>query len=79
MRVEVRMANLGYDMQSGTIGAWLKQAGDRVERGEPLVEIETDKTTVEMEALASGTLVEIVAETGHEVAVGAVIAYVESA
>ena len=52
--------------------------GDVVKRGEPIAEIETDKTTVEMEALVSGTLVEIVCEAGTEAAVGAVIAVVES-
>ena len=45
-----------------------------VERGEPIAEIETDKTTVEMEASASGTLAEIVCEAGAEAPVGAVIA-----
>jgi pyruvate/2-oxoglutarate dehydrogenase complex dihydrolipoamide acyltransferase (E2) component len=77
MRVEVRMANLGFDMESGLINQWLKNVGDRVERGEPLAEVETDKTTVEMEATQSGTLVEIVAEAGEEVPVGEVIGYLE--
>jgi pyruvate/2-oxoglutarate dehydrogenase complex dihydrolipoamide acyltransferase (E2) component len=77
MRIEIRMPNLGYDMESGTVGEWLKQVGEAVERGEPIAVIETDKTSVEMEALSSGTLVEIVAAAGTEVAVGEVIAYVE--
>ncbi len=71
------MANLGYDMESGRIGCWLKQVGDRVERGEPIVEVETDKATIEMEATQSGTLAETVAETGQEVPVGDVIGYLE--
>lgn len=71
------MPNLGYDMESGTIAAWLKEVGDQVERGEPIAEVETDKATVEMEALASGKLVEIVAQPGTEVAVGEVVAYLE--
>jgi len=50
-----------------------------VKRGEALVEVETDKTSVEMEALQSGTLAEIVSEVGDEVDVGAVIGYIESA
>jgi pyruvate dehydrogenase E2 component (dihydrolipoamide acetyltransferase) len=78
MRVDVTMPNLGYDMEEGKISNWLKSAGDRVERGEPIAEIETDKTTVEMEAMASGTLVEIVHSEGSTVAVGDVIAYLES-
>jgi pyruvate dehydrogenase E2 component (dihydrolipoamide acetyltransferase) len=78
MRVDVTMPNLGYDMEQGKIASWLKDVGDRVERGEPLAEVETDKTTVEMESLASGTLVEIVCPAGSEAPVGAVIAYLES-
>jgi pyruvate dehydrogenase E2 component (dihydrolipoamide acetyltransferase) len=77
MRIEVTMPNLGYDMEEGRVGNWLKSVGDRVERGEPLAEIETDKTTVEMEAMASGTLVEIIHEAGSDVAVGEVIAVLE--
>jgi pyruvate dehydrogenase E2 component (dihydrolipoamide acetyltransferase) len=76
-RTEVRMPNLGYDMEAGKVVAWLKQVGDTVARGDPIVEIETDKTTIEVEALASGTLVEIVAEEGSEVPVGEVVAYLE--
>jgi pyruvate/2-oxoglutarate dehydrogenase complex dihydrolipoamide acyltransferase (E2) component len=78
MKVEVKMPNLGYDMEEGKIASWLKGVGDVVERGEVLAEIETDKTTVEMESLAKGTLAEIVHEEGSTVAVGDVIAYLES-
>jgi pyruvate dehydrogenase E2 component (dihydrolipoamide acetyltransferase) len=77
MRAEVRMPNLGADMDTGKIAAWLKKVGDPVERGEVIAEIETDKATVEMESLQSGTLVEIVAEVGSELPVGDVIAYIE--
>jgi pyruvate/2-oxoglutarate dehydrogenase complex dihydrolipoamide acyltransferase (E2) component len=78
VRVDVTMPNLGYDMEAGKVASWLKNVGDRVERGEPIAEIETDKTTVEMEALASGTLVEIACPAGDEAPVGAVIARLES-
>ena len=77
MRIEVTMPNLGYDMEEGKLVSWLKAVGDRVERGEPIAEVETDKTTVEMEAMSAGTLAEIVTEAGDVVAVGAVIAYIE--
>jgi pyruvate/2-oxoglutarate dehydrogenase complex dihydrolipoamide acyltransferase (E2) component len=60
VRVDVTMPNLGYDMAEGTVAAWMKQVGDAVEPGEVIAEIETDKTTVEMESLASGKLTEIV-------------------
>ncbi|MFL5953303.1 MAG: biotin/lipoyl-containing protein [Gaiellaceae bacterium] len=77
MRTEVRMPSLGYGMESGKLAAWLKQVGDEVARGEAIAEIETDKTTIEMESLAAGTLVEIVAKPGSDVAVGEVVAYLE--
>ena len=77
MRAEVRMPNLGADMDTGKIAAWLKKVGDPVERGEVIAEIETDKATVEMESLQAGTLVEIVAQVGSELPVGDVIAYIE--
>lgn len=72
------MPNLGYDMEQGRVAAWLKGLGDRVERGEPLAEIETDKTIIEMESLATGTLVEILCPAGSDAAVGATIAYLET-
>jgi pyruvate/2-oxoglutarate dehydrogenase complex dihydrolipoamide acyltransferase (E2) component len=78
MRIDVAMPNLGYEMEQGKLQRWLKQVGDRVERGEPIAEVETDKTTVEMEAMASGSLAEIVIEEGVSAAVGAVIAVIES-
>ena len=78
MKIEVTMPNLGYDMEEGKLAGWLKAQGDDVRRGEPIAEIETDKATVEMESLATGTLVQIVAQPGDTVAVGGVIAYVET-
>jgi pyruvate dehydrogenase E2 component (dihydrolipoamide acetyltransferase) len=78
MRINVTMPNLGYDMEEGKIAVWRKGVGESVGRGEPIAEVETDKTTVEMEALASGTLVEIVRMEGETVAVGEVIAVIES-
>ena len=77
MRIEVKMPNLGMDMEEGKLVSWLKAVGDPVERGEPLAEVETDKTTVEMAAMASGTLAESVCEEGALAPVGAVIAYLE--
>ena len=78
MRIDVTMPNLGYDMEEGKVQSWLKAVGDRIERGEPIAEIQTDKTTVEMEAMASGTLAEIVCAAGSDAPVGAVIAVIES-
>jgi pyruvate dehydrogenase E2 component (dihydrolipoamide acetyltransferase) len=79
MRHEVKMPNLGYDMDNGKLVGWLKAVGESVERGEPLAEIETDKTTIEMESLVTGTLVEIICEPGETVEVGASIAIIEEA
>jgi pyruvate/2-oxoglutarate dehydrogenase complex dihydrolipoamide acyltransferase (E2) component len=76
MRTEVKMPNLGGE-DTNKMVAWLKQVGDTVERGEAIAEVETDKATVEMEALTSGTLVEIVAQIGDDVPVGDIIAYIE--
>lgn len=78
MRIPIEMPRLGYDMESGRIGSWLKSVGDHVVRGEPIAEIETEKSTVEMEALASGVIVEILQAAGTEVAVGTPIAHLET-
>ena len=77
MRVPVEMPRLGYDTEVGKIGTWTVKVGDAVTAGQPIGELETEKATVEFEAPAAGTLVEIVSPTGSEVAVGAVIAYID--
>jgi pyruvate dehydrogenase E2 component (dihydrolipoamide acetyltransferase) len=76
-RIPIEMPRLGYDMETGTIATWTKQVGDGVTRGDVLAEIETEKSTVEMEALASGTLVEQTLAPGQEVPVGTVIGYLD--
>ena len=76
-RIAIEMPRLGYDMEVGVVSGWLKQVGDSIARGDVIAEIETDKATVEMEALASGTLAEIVHDAGAEVAVGEPIAWLE--
>ncbi len=76
-RIAIEMPKLGYDMEVGTISAWVKKVGDSIGRGDVLAEIETEKSTVEMEALASGTLVEIALEPGKEVPVGTVIGWLD--
>ena len=76
-RIAIEMPKLGYDMESGKIGSWVKQVGDTVARGDVLAEIETEKSTVDMESTAAGTLVEIVAEAGAELPVGEVIGYLD--
>ena len=78
MRVPIHMPKLGYDMTSGMIVSWLVEVGDRVVRGEPIAEIETDKIVIPMESLASGTLDEVVRDASEEpIEVGAVIGYLD--
>ena len=61
---------MGESITEATVGQWFKQAGDAVAADEPLVELETDKVTVEVPAPASGVLSEIMVKTGDTVAVG---------
>lgn len=77
MAVEVKLPRLGQGMEAGTIVRWLKAKGDPVEKGEPLYELDTDKVTQEVEADASGTLLEIVVPEG-EVSVGTLVAVIGS-
>jgi pyruvate dehydrogenase E2 component (dihydrolipoamide acetyltransferase) len=62
--------------ETGILVAWLKHPGEPVEKGEPVMEIETDKATVEIEAPASGTLEGVRAQAGDEVPVGQVVAWI---
>src|SRR3989337_171261 len=77
MPVEVKLPQLGESTFEGTIGRWLKQPGDRVERFEPLVEIITDKVNVEMPAPFEGILKEILVPEGETKSVGTPIALME--
>src|SRR6476469_7109137 len=73
MATEIRVPVLGESIVEATVGQWFKQAGDPVSAAEPLVELETDKVTVEVPAPASGVLSEIVVKAGETVAVGALL------
>lgn len=78
MRKEIIMPKIGLDMTEGTIVEWKKTVGDRIERGEVIAEIETDKAVTEIEAAVDGVLAEIVAEEGEEVEITKTIAWVEA-
>jgi pyruvate dehydrogenase E2 component (dihydrolipoamide acetyltransferase) len=78
MDVEIRMPDLATAENEVTLVRWLVQAGQPVRLGEPLLEIETDKATMEVECVAAGTLKLIHARPGERVAVGQVIAIVET-
>src|SRR3954465_9983776 len=74
MTAEIRVPTLGESVTEATVAKWLKQPGDRVERDEPVVELETDKVTLEVPAPAAGVIGEISAAEGSNVPVGAVLA-----
>jgi len=73
MSVEIRVPALGESVSEATIGKWYKQAGESVKIDEPLVELETDKVTVDVPAPANGTLSDILAQTGETVAAGSLL------
>src|SRR5437588_12313009 len=74
MVTQVILPALGMAKETGIIVRWLKAEGQEVAKGEPLVEIETDKATVEIEACASGMLANVTGTVGVEIPVGQVIA-----
>jgi 2-oxoglutarate dehydrogenase E2 component (dihydrolipoamide succinyltransferase) len=76
MATEIKVPTLGESVTTATIARWLKHQGDAVAIDEPLVELETDKVTVEVPSPAAGTLAEITAADGAEVEVGAVLGLV---
>ncbi|HEY3306112.1 MAG TPA: dihydrolipoamide acetyltransferase family protein [Candidatus Binatia bacterium] len=78
MAIEVIMPALGMAQEKGTLVNWLKAEGDSVEKGEPLMEVETDKAAVEIEAPASGILANVTAHPGDEIPVGQKIAVILS-
>ena len=79
MAIDIVVPALGESITEGTIAAWLKQPGDAVGVDEPLVELETDKATVEICAPKAGVLTEIRVAAGEDIAVGAVIGQIDDA
>ena len=73
---EIVMPQMGESITEGTVSKWLKAVGDKIEKDEPLLEISTDKVDAEVPSPASGTLLEIKAQEGETVEVGAVVALV---
>src|ERR1700756_725574 len=70
---DIRVPTLGESVTEATIGKWFKKPGDPVAVDEPLVELETDKVTIEVPAPAAGVLGDIAAKDGETVAVGALL------
>ena len=79
MAQTIELPHVGESVVEGTIGKWLKQPGDRIERFEPLVEVVTDKVTMEVPSPVDGSLLKILAEEGQTIPMGAPIAEVETA
>lgn len=74
---EIIMPDLGTNTNEVTVSKWLKKPGDTVAKHEPLLEVETDKATLEVESYVEGTLAEVLAAPGDEVPVGETIAHVD--
>ena len=73
MATEIRVPTLGESVSEATIGRWFKKPGDAVKADEPLVELETDKVTLEVNAPAAGMLGDIAAKDGETVTPGALL------
>src|SRR5215469_2631402 len=74
---DIRVPTLGESVTEATIGRWFKQAGDAVSVDEPLVQLETDKVTIEVPAPAAGVLSEILVKDGETVAPGALLGQIK--
>ena len=76
MSYEVKMPQLGMNQDTAIILSWFKKEGDKIEKGDPLFEVETDKATMEVEAQTDGYLSNVDAEEGTEVPVGQLMALI---
>jgi pyruvate dehydrogenase E2 component (dihydrolipoamide acetyltransferase) len=74
MAEALTMPKVGHVMEEGTVLTWVKQVGDRVEKGDIVLEIEMDKAAFEVESFVSGTLLEILVGEGETVKVGTPLA-----
>src|SRR5712691_6222887 len=74
---EIRVPTLGESVTEATIGKWFKKTGEAVAVDEPLVELETDKVTIEVPAPAAGVLADVAAKDGDTVAVGALLGQIK--
>ena len=76
-QVPIVVPKAGMNMVEATVIAWRKSLGDRVEAGEPIVDLETDKVELQVEAPAAGVLREVFAAVDEDVAVGATLGVIE--
>jgi pyruvate dehydrogenase E2 component (dihydrolipoamide acetyltransferase) len=79
MAFAIKMPQLGLTMTEGTVGTWFKKVGDTVKKGEPLLEVITDKLNNEVQSEEDGVLLEIVAKEGTDVAVLGILGYIGQA
>ena len=79
MTTELKVPTLGMDMEEATVVRWLVEEGAEVEKGEPVLEIDTDKTSFEIEAPAGGTIRNLRGKPGETLPVGTTLAYVTAA
>ncbi|WP_304610567.1 biotin/lipoyl-containing protein, partial [Oryzibacter oryziterrae] len=73
MATEIRVPTLGESVTEATIGRWFKKPGEAVKADEPVVELETDKVTIEVPAPVDGVLAEVLVNPGETVGVGALL------
>ena len=76
MTLEIRVPILGESVTEATVGTWFKKAGDAVTKDEPILELETDKVTLEVNAAESGRLEDILVAEGEDVEVGALLGHI---
>src|ERR1700692_2009076 len=79
MAADIKVPTLGESVTSATIARWIKKAGEAVAADEAVVELETDKVTVEVNAPEAGVIAEIIADEGAEVEVGALLGRIDAA
>jgi len=77
MTTEIKVPTLGESLTEGTVVNWLKSIGDAIAVDEPILELETDKVTMEVNAPVAGILTQIIAEAGTEIEVGGVLGIIE--
>lgn len=78
MKTIIKLPKLGMTMQSAVILQWLKSEGQQINKGEPLVEIDTEKVNTVIESAFSGTLTKILANIGDDIPVGTAIAEMDT-
>jgi 2-oxoglutarate dehydrogenase E2 component (dihydrolipoamide succinyltransferase) len=78
MATEIRVPTLGESVSEATVGTWFKKVGDAIKVDEPILELETDKVTIEVPAPTAGTLSEIVAQAGETVGLGALLGQISA-